>query len=102
MFVLEKRVALIFGASGDKKSLGEHLLTLCMFANVEISEFVHHRKLEHLKVALDIFQVVEIYGIISNVAAYSSWIRGLGLDNYIWVSIGIKEKSISWNDEPKQ
>ena len=73
-----------------------------MFANVEISEFVHPRKWEHLKVALDIFQVVEIYGIISNVAAYSSWIRGLGLDNYIWVSIGIKEKSISWNDEPKQ
>ena len=65
---------------------------MCMFANVEISEFVHQRKWEHLKVALDIFQVVEIYGIISNVAAYSWWIRGLGLDNYIWVSIGISEK----------
>ena len=63
-----------------------------MFANVEISEFVHQRKWEHLKVALDIFQVVEVYGIISNVAAYSWWIRGLGLDNYIWVSIGISEK----------
>ena len=80
MFVLEKRVALIFGASGDKKSLGEHLLTLCMFANVEIPEFAHQKKWEHLKFALDIFQVVEIYGIISNKAAYSWWIRGLGLD----------------------
>ena len=76
MFVLEKRVALIFGASGDKKSLGEHLLTLCMFANVEIPEFAHQKKWEHLKFAL----VVEIYGIISNIAAYSWWIRGLGLD----------------------
>ena len=55
MFVLEKRVALIFGASGDKKSLGEHLLTLCMFANVEIPEFAHQKKWEHLKFALDIF-----------------------------------------------
>ena len=49
-----------------------------MFANVKISEFVHQRKWEHLKVALDIIQVVEIYGTISNVAAYSWWIRGLG------------------------